>query len=445
MGQREAALDAYRQGLSLDQDGHLGMHSDLLLVLNYQGGGTPMQMLAEARAFGEKAARKAVPFIHHDNEPDPVRRLRVGLVSGDLGQHPVGFFLQNLLENIDPDRLELFAYETSERRDALNQRLRHAVHTWRDASCLKMSDEALALQIRADGIDILIDLAGHTGKNRLPVFAWKPAPVQVSWLGYLGTTGLDAMDYLLADAWAVQEGEEEQFVERPWRLPEAYVCFSPPEIPVEAGPLPALERGSITFGCFNNLNKINDRVVACWARLLKAVPGARLYLKTKYLGAAGMGEKLTALFADYGIAPSRLVLEGRFASHEAHFLAYHQVDIALDPFPYPGITTTVEALWMGVPVLSMKGDRFISHQGETILHNAGLPEWIASDEEDYVAKAAAFARDTQRLANLRAGLRGRLLASPLCDAPRFARHFEEAMRGMWQKWCEQQKQAPVIG
>jgi len=246
------------------------------------------------------------------------------------------------------------------------------------------------------------------------------------------------MDYVLADAWALPAGEEDQFTETPWRLPESYICFSPPDLPVEVGSLPALEKGSITFGCFNNLNKINDEVVACWARVLQAVPDAQLFLKTRHLGGIEGRAKLAARFARFGVAPERLILDGQFASHDAHFQAYHQVDIALDPFPYPGITTTVEALWMGVPVLSMRGHRFISHQGETILHNVGLPEWIALDEDDYVAKAAAFASDKRALAQLRAGLRERLLASPLCDAPRFARNFEAAMRGMWQKWCGQQ-------
>jgi predicted O-linked N-acetylglucosamine transferase (SPINDLY family) len=209
--------------------------------------------------------------------------------------------------------------------------------------------------------------------------------------------------------------------------------------------LPALDKAGITFGCFNNLNKITEDVVACWARVLQAVPDARLYLKTKSLEVPEARESLLASFARRGIAPERLVIKGRFESHEEHFRAYHEVDIALDPFPYPGITTTVEGLWMGVPALAMKGDRFISHQGETILHNVGLPEWIAADEDDYVAKAAAFAGDLKALATLRAGLRERLLASPLCDAPRFARNLEAAFRGMWQKWCERQKALDQAG
>jgi predicted O-linked N-acetylglucosamine transferase (SPINDLY family) len=397
-------------------------------------GGVRPTLLAEARAFGQKVV-SAVP--HHDNAQTR-SRLRIGLVSGDLGLHPVGYFLQSVLESLDPDRLEVFAYATLERKDALNQRLRLSIPHWREAAVSKMSDEALANQIRADGIDILIDLAGHTAHNRLTVFAWKPAPVQVSWLGYLGTTGLNAMDYILADAWALPAGEEDQFTETPWRLPESYICFSPPDSTVEGGSLPALDRGDITFGCFNNLNKITEDVVACWARVLQAVPGGRLYLKTKSLEVPEARETLLANFARFGIAPERLVIKGRFESHEEHFRAYHEVDIALDPFPYPGITTTVEALWMGVPVLAMKGDRFISHQGETILHNLGLPEWIADDADGYVAKATAFARDVKALAALRAGLRERLLASPLCDAPRFARNLEMALRGMWRRWCEQQ-------
>lgn len=264
----------------------------------------------------------------------------------------------------------------------------------------------------------------------------KAAPVQAAWLGYLGTTGLQAMDYILADSWALPSAEEDQFTEAIWRLPETYICFSPPDLPVAAGTLPALDKGYVTFGCFNNLNKITEGVVACWSRILQVVPDARLYLKTRNLGASEMRERLAANFARFGIAAERLILDGQFASHEEHFRAYQQVDVALDPFPYPGITTTVEALWMGVPVLSLAGQRFISHQGETILRNVGLPQWIAGDADDYVAKAAAFAGDVDALAALRQGLREQLLASPLCDAPRFARNFENALRGMWRKWCE---------
>jgi predicted O-linked N-acetylglucosamine transferase (SPINDLY family) len=438
MGRMDEALSVYREHLARDPDGLFVMHSSYLFTLSYQERTWPEALLEEALAFGQKVTRKAAHCAKHGNAPDPTRQLRLGLVSGDLGQHPVGFFLANVLESINPEQLEVHAYATAVRHDEVNARLRRSIAHWRDASPDKLDDEALARQIQADGIDILIDLSGHTAHNRLPVFAWKPAPIQVTWLGYLGTTGVGAMDYVLADPYALPVGEENQFVETPWRLPEGYICFSPPELPVEVGQLPASKNGYVTFGCFNNIKKVNQQVVACWAEILKAVPGSRLYLKTRGLDAPEVRAEMTTAFAAHGIAAERLILEGQFASHEEHFRAYQRVDIALDPFPYPGITTSVEALWMGVPVLSLQGDRFISHQGETILHNVGLPDWVARDEADYVAKAAAFAGDLQGLSELRAGLRPRLLASPLCDAPRFARNFEAALRGMWQKWCAEQ-------
>jgi predicted O-linked N-acetylglucosamine transferase (SPINDLY family) len=439
IGRRDEAFDVYRRALALNPDGLFDVYSDFLLAMNYQASADQDALLAEARAFGARVAREARPQELHDNVADPDRRLRIGLVSGDLGLHPVGFFLVNVLETVDQDRLELFAYATAHRSDGLNDRLHRAISNWRDARLDLLDDEGLVRRIREDRIDILVDLAGHTAKNRLPVFAWKPAPVQVGWLGYLGTTGLDAMDYILADDWAIPHGEEHQFTETPWRLPGSYICFSPPDLAIEPGRLPALSNQHVTFGCFNNLNKITGEVVACWARVLQAVPQSVLFLKTKSLGDEKVRERITESFLRHGVGSGRLILDGQFASHEEHFRAYQAVDIALDPFPYPGITTSVEALWMGVPVLSLKGDRFISHQGETILNNVGLPQWIADDQDDYVAKAASFATDLPALASLRAGLREQLLASPLCDAPRFARNLEEAFRGMWRIWCEKQK------
>jgi predicted O-linked N-acetylglucosamine transferase (SPINDLY family) len=435
-GRHDEAMQVYREYQSRFPDS-LTLHSNMLLVLNYEENMTPEALLAEAKAYGDKVSALAKAIAHHDYDPDPLRPLRVGLVSGDLGEHPVGYFLANVLASLDPREIELFVYATAERRDALNARLHRLIPNWCEATSKQVDDETLVHRIRSDGIDILIDLAGHTGKTRLPVFAWKPAPVQVAWLGYFATTGLKSMDYILADKWVLPTEEEAHFLEKPWRLPDAYYCFSSPDADLPVSDLPALRNGHVTFGCFNNPRKINDQVIACWARVLQGVPNSRLFLKYRGYEDDGLRVGIIEKMNVVGIPADRLRFEGK--SSRADYLAtYGQVDLALDPFPFPGGTTSVEGLWMGVPVLTLKGDRFISHQGETILQNVGLPEWIAADEDEYVAKAVAFASDLPSLAALRARLRRQLLASPLCDAPRFARNLEEALRGMWRKWCGEQ-------
>ena len=292
------------------------------------------------------------------------------------------------------------------------------------------NDLQAAQQIHNDGIHILLDLSGYTTHNRLPVFCRKPAPVQATWLGYFATTGVKEIDYLIGDPHITPPEEESHFVEKIWRLPETYLCFTAPDVAVEVSPLPALTNGHITFGCFNNLTKIGDAVIALWAQVMHAVPGSRLFLKTRQLTEEGLSEKTQARFAAHGIGSERLILEG-YSPRAELLAAYQRVDIALDPFPYPGGTTSAEALWMGVPVLTKRGDRFLSHVGETVAYNAGLANWIAQDEQDYIAKAAAFAAALNGLAELRVNLRSQVLAAPLYDASRFARHFEAAMWGMW--------------
>jgi len=294
-----------------------------------------------------------------------------------------------------------------------------------------VSDHVLAQAIHDEGIDILVDLSGHTGRNRLPMFAWRPAPVQVSWLGYFATTGLAEMDYVLADPHVVPPNEASQYVEQIWRLPDCYLCFTLPDVRVPVAPPPALSNGYITFGCFNNHKKLNDGVIALWSRLLRAIPDARLMLKNHQLSEAVIRGETIARFAAHGIHANRLVLEGP-SSREGYFDAYRHVDIALDPFPYPGGTTSVEGLWMGVPVVARRGDRFLAHLGEMVVRTVGLDEWIAVDDEDYLARAIAFARDLPALERLRASLRERVERSPLADAERFAGHLATAFEQMWQ-------------
>jgi predicted O-linked N-acetylglucosamine transferase (SPINDLY family)/predicted SAM-dependent methyltransferase len=409
--------------------------SNLLFVENSVSRSPPMQLLEEAKRFGDIVTAQAKPFTSWKNDPNPDRCLRIGFVSGDLRNHPVGHFVEGVLHALASNaanQLEIHAYTTYFCSDSVSQRIRACCQGWHSA--VGLSDETFANKIREHGIDILIDLSGHTAHNRLPVFAWKPAPVQVTWLGYLATTGVSAIDYLIADEWTLPELEEPNFSEKIWRLPESYLCFTPPQESTPVGPLPALRNGYITFGSFNNLTKINDDVVALWARILLAVPNSRLFLKTKQFAQPSVQEGVRDRFSVHGIDGERLILTGQVA-REDYLAPYHQLDIALDPFPYPGITTSVESLWMGIPVITLAGNSFLSRQGVGLLTNAGLPSWIAHTPEDYVALAQKHAGDLDNLAQLRASLRNRIATSPIFDSVLFAKHFCEALRGMWKNWC----------
>jgi predicted O-linked N-acetylglucosamine transferase (SPINDLY family) len=438
LGQLDQAAACIRRALELKPD-FAAVHSSLLFVHHYLVGQPVSLMREEAVRYGELVARQLCPSARWDIAPDPARRLRVGFVSGDLRQHPIGNFLEGVFASLVSEangRLEVFAYANHLCCDEVAERIKAHCQAWHWVA--GMEDESLAQRIRDDGIDILIDLSGHTAHNRLPMFAWKPAPVQATWLGYLATTGVSAIDYVIADDWTFPASEEENFTEKVWRLPGSYLCFTPPSDAVDVGPLPAISKGYITFGSFNNLSKMNDDVVALWSRVLVAVPNSRLFLKAKLFKETSVRQSVMERFAARGIAADRLILEGRVPRVD-YLRPFQRVDIALDPFPYPGITTSVENLWMGVPVLTLAGKRFLSRQGVGLLMNAGLPEWIAETEDDYVFRAVSRANDLKALSSLRSELRQRVLASPIFDAPRFAQHFEAALRGMWQKWCEQQR------
>jgi len=358
-------------------------------------------------------------------------RLRVGVVSGDIRDHSVGLFLEGFLKEIDPARVELIAYQTYPETNDLTERVRSCFAEW--CSLVSVPDNVAAKRIHDDGVHVLLDLSGHVAYNRLPVFAWKPAPVQASWLGYCATTGVAEMDYYIADKETLPENQEKNFVEKIWRLPESYLCFSKPVFDVGVRPPPVLAKGAITFGSFNNLAKMTDEVVAVWSRILHAVPGSRLLLKAKQLNEATVRASVLTRFATHGIDAERLIQESPIANRGGHLAAYGLVDIGLDTFPYNGVTTTMEALWMGVPVLTLAGERFLARQGVGILTHAGLSDWIAADTDELVSKAVAFSQDSASLSRLRAGLREQLLASPLLDAKRFARNFEDALWGMWKK------------
>ena len=436
MGHLADAEISFRRAVEIKPD-FAEASSNLLFSLNYASARAPSYYLAEARQYGQKVSSKITARFREWSCARQPTRLRIGFVSGDFRNHPVGYFLESLLTRLDPTSIELIAYPTFHNADELTTRIRPYFTDWNPL--FGHSDEAAAHRIHKDNLHILVDLSGHTRFNRLPVFAWKPAPVQVSWLGYFATTGVPEIDYLLGDRHVAPADEASHFTEKLWRLPGYYMCFTAPNVAIEVAPLPALATGALTFGCFNNLTKMNDAVVAVWATILRTVAGSKLFLKAKQFNEPMMREATLRRFAKHGIRPDRLILAG--PSPRSEYLAsYHRVDIALDPFPYPGGATSMEGLWMGVPVMTKCGDRFLSHQGESIVHNAGLPNWVAANDNDYVDNTVAFASDVAGLGTLRAGLRQQVLASPLCDAGQFARHFEEAMWGMWNDWLEKEKE-----
>ena len=429
LGDLQAAEACYRRALELKPD-YFKAHSNLLFMLNYNPSVSQQAAFEEAQRFGAAVHEHARMSYDKWRCKVQTKRLRIGFVSGDFRNHPVGYFLENLLHHLDSEEFELYAYPTDIWTDETTVRLKSYFAAWKPL--VGLDDQAAAKLVHSDANHILIDLSGHSRYNRLPMFAYRPAPVQVAWLGYFATTGVAEMDYLIADPVTLPETQERYFTEKILRLPETRLCFSRPDVEVDVSPLPALTNGYVTFGCFNNLAKMNDEVVALWARVLNSVTGSRLFLKSKQLGDEAVRQQTAARFSVHGIAAERLILEGA-ESRAKYFEAYHRVDISLDPFPYPGGTTTVESLWMGVPVLNLSGDSFLFRQGAGFLSNAGLPEWVVCDAEDYVSRAVSLTADIQSLAALREALRQQVEESPIMDGKHFSANFGALLQAMWQQ------------
>ncbi|MGO9110814.1 MAG: tetratricopeptide repeat protein [Thermoguttaceae bacterium] len=432
-GKPDEAVACYRRALECKPD-YAMAHDNLVLALHYCPGVT-LAALAEAHA--EYDRRQASPLrgavAARENVRNRNGRLRLGFVSPDLSRHPVGWFLLGVLENLNQEQQETICYSDGMVKDDLTNRLRAAATQWRDVN--QLGDQRLADQIRTDRIDILFDLAGHTAHNRLLVFARKPAPIQVTWAGYVGTTGLTAMDYLLADRYEVPPGTERYYQERVLRMPDGYVCYDPPSYAPAVMPLSALECGQVTFGSFNNPAKITSQAIEVWARILRRLPEARLVLKFKGWNNNGLARRFGEMFANQGIDPRRLELLGP-SPHDKFLAEYNRIDLALDTFPYSGGLTTCEALWMGVPVITCPGETFASRHSLSHLSNVGLTETVAQDFDGYVELAVSLAGDLPRLAALRAGLRERMAASPLCDGKRFAVNFASVLHDVWQQGVE---------
>lgn len=406
-----------------------------LFAMNYKAI-DPAALFAEHVDWGQRLAITHRFHPYRDTRHDLDRKFRIGYVSPDFRTHSVAFFIEPILAYHDRETFEIYCYAEVNKPDETTNRLKSHCDVWRDI--VGKSDNAVAELIHSDGIDILVDLAGHTAANRLLAFARKPAPVQVTYLGYPNTTGLPAMDYRLTDTIADPPGQEVFHTERLVRLPDGFLCYQPPGHTPAVKPAPGLVTEYVTFGSFNNLAKIGEGVVALWSKLLHTAPKSRLILKNMSLRDEETRNRYLALFLNNGIASERIELIGWLPSKEDHLALYHRIDIALDTFPYNGTTTTCEALWMGVPVVVLSGNRHAGRVGMSLLTQVGLTGLIAQNPDDYVRIASTLATDLRRLAALRADLREQMATSPLCDGVSFTRELETAYREMWQRFSMRQ-------
>ncbi len=434
-GDTEGALRHQKQAIAISPEGDAP--SNLLYTLNLLAGFPTSEIARQHRVWGE-ACRGLVLNSTHNNLKEPTRKLRVGYVSSDFCTHSVAFFLAPLFEAHDRSEVEIIGYSSGFRHDATTARLKALADEWVDISA--MSDDDAAQRTREDRVDVLVDLAGHTRGHRLGVFARAPAPVQVTWLGYPNTTGLRTIGYRITDGIVDPEGAvDADHTEQLVRLQNGFLCYEPWDTAPDVAPPPSATTGKITFGSFNNLAKIGPSVIAAWSRILRSVEGSRLILKAMPFADSGVQRLFEARFKAHGVARRQLQFYPEAAGVDEHLARYAEIDIALDPFPYCGTTTTCEALWMGVPVISLVGDRHASRVGLDLLTRVGLPEFAAESLDAYVATAFALAADPARLATLRSGLRGQMRHSPLCDAVRFARELEAAYRMMWKGYCNAER------
>lgn len=424
----DEAIASYRKAMALGGD---AAASSLLSVLHYHPGYSPERIREEHARWNEKYARPLKAEIRPDDrDRDPHRPLRIGYVSPDFCNHPVGRFMLPLLSHHDRSQFQIICYSDVKRPDFMTERLRPHATLWRQTT--RLSDHELADQIRVDQVDVLVDLAVHTGGNRLLAFARKPAPVQVTYLGYCGTTGLETIDYRLTDPYFDPPGADLAcYSEKSVRLPQTYWCYQPAAEAPEVGPPPVLPAGHVTLGCLNNYCKVSEPALAVWCQLLAQTPNSELVL---YAPEGSHRERARDRLARAGVDPGRLRFVGRVPLGQ-YLRQYHAIDIGLDPFPFAGGATTCDALFMGVPVISLAGQTAVSRAGLSILSNVGLPELVARSAEQYARIARDLAQDLPRLSELRATLRERMRCSPLMDAHRFARDIEAAYRHMWQAWC----------
>ncbi|WP_424894957.1 tetratricopeptide repeat protein [Tepidimonas sp. HKU79] len=434
MGERKKARELLKQAAQLAPD-DADLMTSYIFALNYDPHSTPEEIRDAALAYGAHIQKRVgAPYTDWPNRRDPDKRLKVGFVSGDFRRHPVAYFTVGLFAHLPREAVEVYAYHNHTASDDMTARIQNAVDHWRVIA--EFSTEAACELIRSDGIDVLIDLSGHTGYHRLDVFAKKPAPVQVTWLGFVTSTGLGTVDALLADAVSAPPASQAHYLERLVALPCIASLDLTPDLEAQLAPPPCLERGYVTFASFNNLIKMNEAVLALWARILAAVPQSRLLLKYRQFNDPLVKKRIEGAFAAHGIASERLILSGSIPNRREALEYWREADIALDPFPYNGATTTLETLFMGVPTITLRGDRFAGRMTAGYLTALGLTEWIASSEADYFAKAVALADDKAQLVHWRQALRARLLEALPGNPRAFAPVWLERVRALWREWCE---------
>lgn len=435
-GKLEEAFEHFEKALAVDPE-FVNAHSNILLDYHYHA------HLDDTFLFEEHLRRaKELQRCDKPSAATPAKgvrtaeRLRVGYISPDFCRHSVAYFMEPMLECHDHDNFEIFCYSDvkKDREDTYTVTMKHYADSWRDIQ--GMAHQEVYNLIGNDGIDILIDLAGHTAHNRLPVFAAKAAPVQISAIGYPNTTGLPEMDYRLTDSCADPEGDSDTMhAERLVRLDPCFLCYKPMDVCPEAGTLPCLQSGHITFGSFNNIAKVNPEVVALWCRIMHEVPGSKILLKAASLGDMATRKRYIDMFRDRGISHDRVELQPLSSEPFDHMNMYNRVDIGLDPFPYNGTATTCEALCMGVPVITLRGNRHSARVGSTLLSVTGMQDMIAGSPGEYVKKASTLADDMDTLKNYRVSLRKQVAGSPLCDAVSYTRRIESAYKEMWLMYC----------
>jgi predicted O-linked N-acetylglucosamine transferase (SPINDLY family) len=433
-GQTPKAIEHFRLAVKFDPSLAMG-YSNLIFCLNYSSEYQPEQIYQEHLNWNQDLALPLSQEIKpHLNDLNPHRRLKIGYVSKDFGCHPVSYFFGSILANHNRNDFEMICYSNNPNIDDLTRLLQRLADDWRQIDPL--SDEEVTDLIRQDQIDILVDLSGHTAGNRMLVFARKPAPIQVSYLAYPNTTALSTMDYRLTDAWADPPRTTEHLhTEQLIRLPHGFLCYQPPSNTPPVNDLPVLQKGYVTFGCFNNLAKVNPELVDYWCQILNTLPTAKMIIKSKPLADPPTRDYLTGLFEQHGINPSRLEIYGNINPYNEHLALYHHIDIALDTFPYHGTTTTCEALWMGIPVITLAGKSHVSRVGVSLLSSVGLQSLIADSPPDYIQKAIVLGQNPPQLQQLRSNLRAMMQSSPLTNGPLFTQSFESALRTMWQNYC----------